>query len=49
MMEDKEWKKFLGWFYKAHQVSPVSYTPNKISIELWKEYEKCDLMKQTKC
>jgi len=48
MIEDKEWKKFLDWLYKAHQVSPMNYTPSKVSIELWLEYEKCNSVKNVK-
>ncbi len=38
-MTDKEWQEFLNWLYKTHLITR-DWSPNKISIELWIEYNE---------
>ena len=38
-MNDKQWDKFLDWLYKAHSITK-DWKPNRVSIELWQEYER---------
>ena len=37
-MKDTEWNSFLEWIYRVHNITK-DWTPNRTSIELWKEYE----------
>ncbi len=39
-MTDKEWDEFLEWLYNNHQISRTSWSPNKVSIELYLEYKE---------